>query len=169
MQFTTPEATATLQAIPSGVPGVRETLRQMSALVRRAKSSMPVRALALDIVHALPSKAWKAEVEAIYNWVDENIRFVRDVRDIETLATPEKTLEFKQGDCDDQAILLASLLESIGHPTRFVAVGFSPGHFSHVLTETKIGDNWVPLETTVSGAYMGWQPPGVRAKMVHNN
>jgi transglutaminase-like putative cysteine protease len=169
MQLTTPEARATLQAIPSGVAGVRETLRQMSALVQQGKTSMPIRTLALNIVKGLPPKAWKAEVEAVYNWVLENIRFVKDVRGVETLATPQKTLEFGQGDCDDQATLIAALLESIGHPTRFVAMGFSPSHYSHVFTETKIGDSWVSLETTVIGAYMGWSPPGIRAKMIYVN
>ena len=74
---------------------------------------------------------------------------MRDVNGVETLQTPLVTMEIKQGDCDDQSVLLASLLESIGHPTRFVAIKqnfFGP--YVHVYTETRIGPKWYPLETT---------------------
>ena len=37
---------------------------------------------------------------------------------------------------------------SIGHRTRFHAVGFSPDRFAHVYPETLLGREWVPLETT---------------------
>ena len=68
--------------------------------------------------------------------MQDNVQYVRDVRGVETLATPIKTLETMQGDCDDQAVLLASLLESIGHPTRFVAMAQTAlGPFVHVFTE----------------------------------
>lgn len=73
---------------------------------------------------------------------------MRDVNTVETVQTPDKTLLDGSGDCDDQAVLLGSLLESIGHPARFLAVGFQPGVFAHVLVEGKIGARWVPLETT---------------------
>lgn len=171
MQFQTPTAIASLQAIPSGAPGVRETLRQMSQVVRAAVRDprMAARLKAMEIVRGLPDKAWRAEMEAIYYWVNENIRFVKDIRGVETIQFPAQTLEFGQGDCDDQAVLIASLLESIGHPTRFVAVGFKPGLYSHVLAETKIGKNWIPLETTEPSAFIGWFPPRVVSRMVHHN
>jgi len=143
-------ATATLQAIPSGSGGTRETLRLMSKLVRRFKSNMEIRSLALSLVAEVPGhKNWTAQIKAIHAYVQDSIQYVRDIRGVETLATPVKTLEFRQGDCDDQATLLASLLESIGHPTRFVAMKTTTfGPYVHVYTETKIGNRWYPLETT---------------------
>ena len=59
-----------------------------------------------------------------------------------------QTMEFGQGDCDDQSVLVASLLESIGHPTRFIAIGFGPANYQHVFAETKVGNKWLPVETT---------------------
>ncbi len=59
---------------------------------------------------------------------------------------------------------LLLLLESIGHPTRFVAVGFRPHNYSHVYLETKIGNTWLGLETT-EPVEVGWQPKGVMARM----
>lgn len=160
--------TSTLEAIPGGVEGTKATLLLMRRLVREGKTSLPVRLTAMKIVERLPPKKWGMQVAAVQNWVQKNIRYLKDVRGVETLTTPEKTLEFRQGDCDDQSILTATLLESIGHPTRFVAVSFMPGSYSHVLTETLIGPRWVPIETT-ENVPMGWFPPNTLKSMrVHN-
>ena len=88
----------------------------MRRLVRDAKKTLPVRQTALSIVQNIPAKNWYREVSEIWQFVNNNIRYVRDVSGVETLQTPEKTMEFGQGDCDDQSVLIASLLESIGHP-----------------------------------------------------
>lgn len=156
--------------MPSGQAGTRQTLKLMRDIVRAAVRDprMVVRNHAIEITRSCPSKDFRCEIEAIYSWVDENIRFVRDINGVETLQTPARTLELAVGDCDDHVILLSALLESVGHPTRFVAVGFRPGEFSHVLTETRLGGKWIPLETTVSGAHIGWYPPNVRNRMIQN-
>jgi transglutaminase-like putative cysteine protease len=73
---------------------------------------------------------------------------------------PDVTLRDRQGDCDDQAVLIGALLTSIGHPVRFVAVGFRPGQFAHVYAETPIGPNWVAVETTENWP-VGRAPRGV--------
>lgn len=141
----------------------------MRDIVRRAVRDprMMIRNQAIEITRACPSKDFRCEILAIYEWVDENIRFVRDINGVETLQTPERTLDLAVGDCDDHAILLSALLESIGHPTRFAALGFQPGHFSHVFAETKIGrEKWLSLETTVPGAFPGWYPPRVSERMI---
>ena len=140
----------------------------MRDIVRRAVRDprMIVRNQAIELTRSCPSKDFRCEIMRVYEYVDEDIRFVKDVHGVETLQTPERTLELGVGDCDDQSILLSSLLESIGHATRFVALGFQPGTFSHVLTETKIGPNWLSLETTVPGSYPGWYPPRVLARMI---
>jgi transglutaminase-like putative cysteine protease len=57
-----------------------------------------------------------------------------------------------EGDCDDRAILLQSLLESKGIPTRFVLVR-GPGRvdYSHVYSEALVGGVWIPLDTIMDG------------------
>ena len=105
----------------------------MRGIVRAAIRSpdMVVRNRALSIVQGLPSKDFNAELFTLWRWVDTEIRFVRDIHGIETLQTPEKTLELGAGDCDDHAILTASLALAIGFPVRFRAVGFEPGWARH--------------------------------------
>ena len=144
----------------------------MRRLVRRGKTSMPIRTTALSIVQDLPNKLYIAEVEQVWQWVKNNIRYTKDVAGVETLQTPERTLQLQAGDCDDQASLLGALLESIGHPTRFIALAFRPGHYSHVLLETRVGYRnktiWVPLETTEDKPF-GWYPSRPHTRLVVAN
>lgn len=155
-------------ALPKGREGIRKTLLLMRALVRKGKKNPLIRQTAVELTQGMRQKDWYGEVKALHNFVRDNIRYLRDIKSVETLHTPERILRNAQGDCDDKAILLASLLESIGHPTRFLAVGFHPGKFSHVLTETKIGNKWIPLETT-EPVDIGWRPRNiVNAMIVHN-
>lgn len=141
----------------------------MSRLVRQYRKTLPVRQLALAVIQSVPGhKNFGGMAAALCEWVKQNIQYVRDVRDVETLQTPVKTLEFRAGDCDDQATLLAALLESVGFRARFVAIKLNPlGPFEHVYTEVNLGTRWWPLETTEPWR-PGTGPPNVAARMVED-
>jgi transglutaminase-like putative cysteine protease len=140
----------------------------MSRMVTAAKSRLAVRELAQRIIAPLPNKAYPDEAKALQNWVRDNVRYTRDVNGVETLQTPEATLRTMQGDCDDHAILLASLLESVGHPTRFRAIAAGSPTFNHVFTETRIGPKWLSVETTEPWP-MGYLPGNIRKSMYEHN
>lgn len=159
--------TATLQALPDGIAGVKQTLALMVKLTRAGKDTWPVRRLAERLVIDLPQKSYLAEVRAIHEYVRDHIRYTLDIRDTETLATPEQTILRGLGDCDDKSLLVSALLESIGHPTRFVAVGREPMDFCHVLVETRIGEKWVSVETT-ENVPVGWYPSRMPYRLVYH-
>lgn len=140
----------TLQEIPSGDAGTRATLRAMRAYAKAGSKSITVREQALECIRPVPGhKNWAGQVHALHAFVQGRIQYVRDIANVETLQTPEMTLNYGQGDCDDQATLLAALLLSVSHPVRFVAIATQPGGpFAHVYCETRIGPKWIPLETT---------------------
>lgn len=150
-----------LRGIPSGAEGTRQTLRVMRELVREWKMHPRLRQLAKKIVQACPPKNIRCEVGSVHRFVSNKIRYVRDIQGVETVQAPDVTLRDKSGDCDDQAVLVGALLCSIGHPVRFVAVGFRPGQFAHVYAETPIGIDWVAVETTMKGWPLGRKPRGV--------
>lgn len=164
---------ATLRGLPAGRAGTIETLRLMRDMARASirTPSQIIREQALRLVAHLPPRQWFAQIHALHDFVKDEIRFVRDPVDLETVATPEKTLELRAGDCDDKSTLLAALLTAIGHPARFAALGFNGGPFSHVLVETQIkntGDDardWLPLETIIDRS-PGWYPRGVTSRYV---
>lgn len=145
--------------IPSGRQGAYLTLRYMAEIVRHWKRSPDMRALAIQIVSGVGEKDYRGEACALFQFVRDRLRYVQDVNGIETLSTPDVTLRTGAGDCDDKCIVLATLLESIGHQARFVAMGWggNPEAFSHVSCETKAGTIWVNCETT-ENVEMGWLP-----------
>lgn len=160
--------TYNLLAIPDGRDGVRQTLKMMSEITVRYKTAPQIFELSRKIVNSIPNKAWQSEARAILSWVQNNIRYTKDVAGVETLQTPIQTLRLRTGDCDDMSMLTAALMESIGHPTRFMAVGMVPNHFCHVFAQTKIGGKWVTMEATENWP-LGRNPSGVKCSMVHTN
>lgn len=160
-----PPPTATLAALPDGKEGTRATLKIMARLVAEGRRALPVRLAAQQLVQPLRQRDYAAEVRQLHAFVRDRIRYVRDIRGVETLQDAERTLTLKSGDCDDKAVLLASLLESIGHRTRFHAVGFAPNSYSHVYAETYLGREWVALETTEPWA-TGRAPAGAVSHMI---
>ena len=163
-----PKTTATLREISDGARGTLETLKLMRAVTRQGKKSLIIRQVATRLIEDLGQKNYSGEMERIHAFVRDRIRYAKDIRGIETIQTPEEVLKSGQGDCDDKSILVATLLESIGHPTRFVAMGFKNGQYCHVYVETKIGEKWVGVETTEPVAF-GWTPNGVTSRMVIHN
>lgn len=152
--------------IADGPAGASQTIGQMRQLVLDAvrDPSQRVRELALSII---PSSAWVPQVRSIQLWVQENIRYVQDPPDLELVQTPQKTIEYGAGDCDDQAVLVAALLTSVGHPCQFLAVGFQGGPLAHVLTRTKIGANWVAVET-IKPVALGFLPPNISSTYIRD-
>lgn len=150
--------TSTLALIPAGPAGTKATLARMVRLVRTWRKDPGIWKLSRQIVFSVPAKDFRGQIDRTFHWVKTHIRYVNDVREVETLATPKATLEVASGDCDDMAILLASLLESIGHPTRFIALAFDNDNFSHVLTETRLANRWLSLDPTVAHSTVGWKP-----------
>ena len=158
----------TLQMIPSGAAGTRKTLSVMRHLVLAGKKSPVVRQLAVSLTKGLIQKDWNSEVNTLYSFVRDRIRYVRDINGVETLHTPEKILENAAGDCDDKSILLASLLESLGYKTRLVAIGFRKNTFSHVYPEVLQDNVWLTLETT-EPVNIGWKPRNIVTSLILNN
>jgi hypothetical protein len=158
---------STLQGLAEGPDGTAQTCRIMRDMARASLKSpdQTIRGMALSITQGVEARNYCGELRACQEWVRDKIRYVQDPEDIELVQTPEKTLEFGAGDCDDKSTLLSALLLSIGHPCRFVAVGFEHEPFSHVLVESKLGESWVSCETIVP-VQLGWYPPGVTSRYV---
>lgn len=166
---------ATLRGIPEGMPGAVATLRVMRDLVRASirEPAQQVRETALHIIG--DESAWIGQIRLLQQWVQDNIRYVLDPIDsdggVELVQTPQKTLDYRAGDCDDQSVLIAAFLSALGHPSRFIAVGFNGQPLSHVLVQTKVrntGDDrrdWASVET-IQPQPLGWFPPDVTSHYI---
>lgn len=161
--------------IPDGTAGTQQTLEAMAILARAGRRDPLVRDMAMSITRYLPNRAHDAEIARLHNWVKDRVRYVRDpvdtlgaskIRGIEYLSTPRAMLRTRAGDCDEHTVLLSSLLGSLGHPSRFVAVGLGGGPFSHVYLETPTANgHWISAETT-QPVGLGWTPERITRRLV---
>lgn len=157
--------------IPGGARGTEETLKRMVDIVRKSvrdpKRGAFLRGLAMKIIvdAGCKPKDYKCEAKVLHEWVRDKIRWTRDVRGMETLQFPWRTLEFGAGDCDDKSILLATLAIMAGMPARYRAIGADPDRkktFTHVyvmLNPNGDGRTWLAADPTVSTAPLSWESP----------
>lgn len=145
---------ARLLSIPSGEAGVTATLKLMAQIARQYCSHPLIRQSAADLVNQCAPHDQECEVATLQAWVQNNIRYIHDVDEVETLQTPDYTLQHGYGDCDDQSILMASMLLSIGIKAAYVAIGIEGGPFSHVLPVAILRQHdrvlHLPCETTMT-------------------
>ncbi len=123
---------ATSYQLAGGRAGTIQTAQAMRSLVRDYRRNPEIRALAMSLVGFLDQKDHAGEVNALFLYVRDSIRYLQDIYEVETLQTPDKTIQLAQGDCDDKATLLATLLESIGFRTVFKLTGYHGSEFEHV-------------------------------------
>ena len=86
-----------------------------TAIVKKYYRRSPlVRYRAVTIARNHPGTMGWEQAKAICEWVRDSIGYVSDPYDSEYSQLPDETLTNMGGDCDDQAILLASLLMNVG-------------------------------------------------------
>jgi len=117
-------------------PTVRIVTDWMRKFARAGSEDLDLRALVEDICKNVVQGDYAGECLACYYWVCQNVRYMRDIHEVEFVKQPERLIETLSGDCDDIATLLAAMFMSCGNKVRFVLVGFSPGGPpSHVFVE----------------------------------
>lgn len=148
--------------------------------------------LVIWVARAITEKCGRdeeCELHAIYNAVkhgpipmpQENgdvveapgLRFMGDPRFSDTYPTAGKILRWlSQGaggeDCDGHTILIASLLNALGWLTGAVIASKDGEAFVHVFPVVAVPKDepaeWMPLDTTVEEADVGWWPPKTLVK-----
>ncbi|HKU43592.1 MAG TPA: transglutaminase-like domain-containing protein, partial [Polyangiales bacterium] len=133
---------------PDGFAHTRSSIRKAAELARQGQESLPIVQLARRIVHDVPGKAYDDELRALYIWVREHVRYRKDPISTEWLQSAERTVHERAGDCDDLAILLASLAGALGHTWRLLTVGPTPTRQAHIAVQVSAdgGATWVTLD-----------------------
>lgn len=77
-----------------------------------------VRSTAISTAREYPGKYNVYQLCSLFDYLAGNVEYVSDPQDSDYWATPAETINAGAGDCEDYAILMASLVESIGGSTR---------------------------------------------------
>lgn len=117
------------------------TVQFMRRVAHARKADPKVRALALWVLNQarVLSHDYLGEARALGDFVKQKIRYVKDCHGVEQIHDP--LLMIRQigemraaADCDDQSLLLATLLLSIGHQPYFRIVRYTgkDGPYNHI-------------------------------------
>jgi transglutaminase-like putative cysteine protease len=114
-------------------------------------SQSDIRNKAAETARQYPGAYNIYQVCAIFDMVKEEIKYVSDPRENDIWEPANVTLRIGAGDCEDQAILLSSLLEAVGGTTRIYLTD------SHAFAAVYLGNGTDEIEAAVKGirAYYG--------------
>ncbi|AKB78969.1 hypothetical protein MSHOH_2486 [Methanosarcina horonobensis HB-1 = JCM 15518] len=108
-------------------------------------SEPDVRAKAAETARSYPGAYNIYQVCALFDMVKEEIEYVSDPRGNDIWEPANVTLRIGAGDCEDQAILLSSMLEAVGGTTRVYLTD------NHAFAAVYLGNGTDSTEAAVKG------------------
>lgn len=156
--------------IPGGEAGTEATVAKMKPLILQGSVHPEVVELARGIVSRVTPQDYRSEIDALFWWVKEHVRYVQDPLVMEQIQHPHFTLLVSgNGDCDDLVVSILALGMAIGHGALLRAVKADPRRpqdFSHVYPMLGYRDGardaWVPVDVVARSAFPGWEPDAAR-------
>jgi transglutaminase-like putative cysteine protease len=142
---------------PWGWRSDRWRIRKLGQMVKEYGREPALRAFVVNRVlrpAGVPPEDYRGQAAALLKWVQTNIYYVNEPDEL--LQSPWWTMRLRNGDCDDMAILLASMAHSIAIPWRLVLGGSS----REGRTRWAPGHGPKPPGFTASHLYvdLGWPP-----------
>lgn len=149
------------------VPAFKDRVALIRDEIERGKKEPAVRAFAATALAQRSGNRWVVaprdyggEVRTLGEAVRSAVRYTGDITDVETIQSAVRTLELKIGDCDDMAILLGSLLQTVGYPAELKVVDLDGRGWSHIYVMAGVPPEgpteWIPLDPTVNQP-LGWE------------
>ena len=131
--------------------------------------------IAADVVRQCPERDGACEAKAVYNAVKARVRYAGDVAPIKHGRNgPKDSIDYYQtawntwsmgaGDCDDQSILLATLLALNGIEPRLRVTATSKREdWSHIYVVAGLPkyapSKWIAVDSTLPGRRFGLEAP----------
>jgi hypothetical protein len=105
----------------------------------------------------------KCELEAIWDFVVMNVRYVLDPPHVDTYPDVRYTLEAGAEDCDGFTIVFASLAMAVGFDTAARIISQSGEAWEHIYPLVGVPKGhtqaYFPMDATEPGKWMGWEYP----------
>ncbi|MGE3854458.1 MAG: transglutaminase domain-containing protein [Planctomycetota bacterium] len=155
-----------------------QKLAHIMRLIREGSHHPHVVETARRIVSNVPDKDDVGEIRAVWDWLRENVRYVRDPIGMEVMQTAHRMLSptellpdeiakrlpppSKAGDCDEMgAVLAGALLRAIGYTVRIALWAKPRGAWQHIFTLAYAPQHkgWLPVDPTMKDKPFGWLPP----------
>jgi hypothetical protein len=175
-----PNLKITTQFFPDGERGNLATVDFMKKIARERAVHPLVRQLGIKILNEAQTKSHNHadEALAIGRWVQQNVRYMKDPDGVELLQDPVYVIQKAmtneaRGDCDDMALLIATLLVSIGIAPSFKVVRWKnqSGNYNHIYVTVDEGNYQLPkkliaLDAIVKDQEMGYELKSLSSKTI---
>ena len=128
------------------------------AQIRDHYTNFPfIRTTAISIGNPQANDDQEGMLSRITRFVRDRVIYVEDPVGFEWVTAPDVMLADimqkgrSHGDCDDHAMLLGTMLQSVGIRTKFEAVKLSPNdtEFNHVIITANLRGEWIDLDPTI--------------------
>ena len=119
-------------------------VNQLKTLIYEDMNHPEVRILAQQITKGLNTNLGKAR--AIYNWIKQNIYYIREPEGMDIYLSPSRTIELGRGDCDEASSLFASLAGIVGVPVKLKVVTQDRKIWSHVYPLALTNGKFLPYD-----------------------
>ena len=141
---------------------IYRTAIRMAALVKQFSPLPLIRQRVEFIIGSIPAYDYYNEVNAIFTYVQNNMRYTKDPLNWEYIKQPDVMLaEIDQngycaGDCDEFAVLGLTFARSIGCHTAIKIASYSPDReFSHVYGMVYVNNTWLVFDAIKSDFKFG--------------
>jgi transglutaminase-like putative cysteine protease len=153
---------------PFGKKPLDETIDGMVNVLDKERLNPYVIHVARSMILDIESHNTTDEIERIFTFVRDGVRYTKDPLDIEYLVYPsllierilesikdyqsgknKKFVQYASGDCDDHTLLLCCLLLSVGIPCKAKVISQdkkSDYHHIYVIAFDEIKNRWIPLD-----------------------
>lgn len=126
------------QALPIQSLTSELTAEQQQICPKIESQNTAVRDAAVSIARDSEGKWNVGQLVDLFVWMKTNIKYVNDPSTGNYYAFASETLQTKAGDCDDQAILITSMIRSVGGTSNMIIVNECTHAFASVfISESK--------------------------------
>jgi transglutaminase-like putative cysteine protease len=119
-------------------------IERLKKLIYQDMNHPKIRVLAQQITKGKTTDLEKAR--AIYNWIKQNIRYVREPEGLDLYQSPALTVELGRGDCEDASALFASIAKLSGLNVKLKVIAQKPTLWSHIYPLVLINDKYLPYD-----------------------
>ena len=136
---------------------LNDVVRELARMLREGTMLPETRQLALEVI-----SQHEDQISAIYDFVKENVLYQPDPYQVELFIHPRRMIEFyyqgiARGDCDDIALITASLLRSLGYQANIVLLDTRGQGIDHAVTEVTLGGVRIMVDSSSSYLPLGWE------------
>lgn len=149
-----------------------DTINKIMSIIHEKSIDNDLRRIVFNIIGSESITSNDPSVPAvIHKYIMNNIKYLPDIFNVETLQSPMITLENKFGDCDDHVILFCCMLKCIGYDVGVCAleVDFEAlkiqagtngtGTYNHICSIVNTSEGYMFSDTTNQNESFGWQVP----------